>query len=110
MKRETKESGKTNLANVDAGVSEEEKLVRARDDDGPKEAEDPSAERRGRYRGIVRVGYRGSDFWVRRFVFESDGRRVKVGVVDEGLRCVCVRERENVRPNAEGELTSAIPS
>jgi hypothetical protein len=84
-------SGKTNLANVDAGVSEEEKLVRAGNDDGPKEAEDPSTERRGGYRGIVRVGYRGSDFGVRRFVFESDGRRVKVGVVDEGLRYVSER-------------------
>ena len=81
-----KKGWKTNLGDVDSRVSEEEKLVCARSDDGPKQAEDPCTECRGRYRGIIGVGYRGSDFGVRGFIFDSDSHRVKVGIVDEGLR------------------------
>ena len=81
-----KKEPKTNPGDVDGRVPEEEELVCTRNNNGPKQADEPSTECRRRYGGIVGVGYRGPDFGIRRFIFESDGRRVKVGVIYEGLR------------------------
>ena len=76
----------TDLRDVDSRVSEKEELVCARKDDGEKQAEDPSTECRHGHCRIVSVGYRASDFGVRRFIFGTDYGRVKVGVVGEGLQ------------------------
>ena len=76
---------KTNRGDNDSRVSKIEELVRTRKDDGPEQANNPSTECRHRHCGIVSVGHRGSDFGVRGFIFGSDGGRVKVGVVGEGL-------------------------
>jgi hypothetical protein len=43
------EQKSTNLGNVDGGVSEEEELVRARNEDGPDQTNDPSTEGRRRH-------------------------------------------------------------
>jgi hypothetical protein len=43
------EQKSTNLGNVDGGVSEEEELVRARNEDGPDQTDDPSTEGRRRH-------------------------------------------------------------
>ena len=77
---------KTNRGDADSRVSEVEELVYARNDDGEKQADYPSTEGRHGHCGIVSVGYCGSDFRVRGFILGSDGRRVKIGVVGEGLR------------------------
>ena len=74
------------MGDADAGVSEVEELVYAWNDDGEKQAKDPSTECRRRHCGIVSVGYSTADFGVRGFVFEIDGGTVKVGVIDESLR------------------------
>ncbi len=47
LKRRGKKN--THLGNVDGGVSEEEELVRARNEDGPDETDDPSTEGRRRH-------------------------------------------------------------
>ena len=71
----------TDRGDGDGRISEEEELVDARDNDGPHETDDPSAERRRGHRGIVGVGHRGPDFWIWRFIFELDGTGVDIGIV-----------------------------
>ena len=83
--RHTNDSGRAHLVNVDRRVSKVEELVYSRNDNGEKQAEDPSTNCRRRHGGIVSVGYRGSNFGVRGFIFKSDGGRVKVGIIDEVL-------------------------
>src|SRR5712691_951723 len=82
----TKKERKTNLGEGDGRVPEEEELVYGRNDDSQQQADDPSTECRRRYGGIVGVGYRGPDFGIRGFIFECDGSRVKVGVVEVDLQ------------------------
>ena len=74
------------MGDGDGRVPEEEELVYARNDDGQEQPDDPSTERRRRYCGIVGVGYRGPDFGIRGFIFEYDGSRVKIGVVEGDLQ------------------------
>ena len=69
-------------------------MVCARNDDGPEQADDPSTECRHRHCRIIGVGHCGSDFRVRGFIFDSDGGRVKVGVVGE---CLQFSQSEYVR-------------
>jgi hypothetical protein len=76
---------KTNHGDIDSRVSEKEKLLCARNDNGEEQANDPCTECRHRHCRIVSVGHRRSDFRVRGFIFGSDNGRVKVGVVSEGL-------------------------
>lgn len=71
----------TNLRYCDGGVSEEEELVYAGNQDGPNEPDDPGSEGGRRHRGIICVGNRRTDFWIRRLVLERSYRRVKIWVV-----------------------------
>jgi hypothetical protein len=71
----------TNLTDGDGGESKEEELVHAGNDDGPDETDDPSTEGRRRHGGIICVGDRRTDFWIRGFILERKGRWVKVWVV-----------------------------
>ena len=71
----------TNLVDVDGGVSEEEELVHARNEDSPNKTEDPSTDGRRRHRGIICVGDRRTDFWIWGFILECWGSWVKIWVV-----------------------------
>jgi hypothetical protein len=84
--KEITKEWKTNLGDGDGRIPEEEELVYGRNDDGQEQADDPSTECRRRYGGIIGIGYRGPDFWIRGFIFERDGSRVKVGVVEGDLQ------------------------
>src|SRR5713101_3086269 len=70
-----------NRIDADGGVSKEEELVHARDEDGPGEADYPSTEGRRWHRGIICVGDRRTDFWIWGFVLKRKGRWVNVWVV-----------------------------
>jgi hypothetical protein len=71
----------TNLTDGDGGVSKEKELVHAGNEDSPDETDDPSTEGRRRHRGIVCVGNRRTDFWIRGFILKGKGGWVKVWVV-----------------------------
>lgn len=71
----------TDLGDVHGWVSEEEKLVDTGDQDSPHDADNPSSESRRRHGRVVGVGHGGPDFWIRRLIFQCNGRWVKVGVV-----------------------------
>jgi hypothetical protein len=80
-KRDTEGNIFTNRTDGDGGVSEKEELVHARNEDSPNKTEDPSTEGRRRHRGIICVGNRTTDFWIRRFILKHRGRWVKIWVV-----------------------------
>lgn len=69
----------------DGGISEEEELVQAGDEDGPAETDDPCAEGVDGHVGVVCVGDGGPDFRVRGVVLEGvDMVEVEVGVLKVG--------------------------
>jgi hypothetical protein len=71
----------TNLIDADGGESKEEELVHAGNEDSPNKTEDPSTEGRRRHRGIICVGNRRTDFWIRGFILNHRGRWVKIWVI-----------------------------
>jgi hypothetical protein len=71
----------TYLTDADGGVSKEEELVHAGNEDSPHKTEDPSTEGRRRHRGIICVGDRRTDFWIWGFILKLRRRWVKIWVI-----------------------------
>jgi hypothetical protein len=86
-----KQQRKTNRVNNDGRISEVEELVDTRNDDGPNETDNPSAESRRRHCGIIGIGNRRPDFNIWCFIFDDDeGQDINIWVVVDDREVLCV--------------------
>ena len=74
----------TNRIDLHERISESKELVDTGDNDGPNDADNPSAQSKYRHCRIVCVGHRGPDFRIRRLIFQYNGCWVDVGVIIGG--------------------------